>query len=158
MKKILPILLIAILSLSICACGNEETATDQEPAAEEPAEIVIVDNETCTFKITEASVDETWGYILKVYVENKTDQNLNISWDNAVVNGFLCDPCWGMELPAGAKSNEEIIFYNESLAENGINPADVNSIDFTLMVHDSDDWEADFIINEQFSITTDTLK
>ena len=159
MKKILS-LILALMLLSFCACSNSEAASDPEPATEEPAEIVVVDNETLTFKVTGVDNDNEWGYILEVFIENKTDMDLSVSWDQVVVNGYLCDPFWGMVIPAGAKANEEIIFYEgegTDMDANGLTPADVETIDFTLMVLENDNWEVDPIMQEQFSITPKTM-
>lgn len=156
MKKILTILLLAVLALSICACGGTDTAADQEQAAE-PAEIVVVDNENLTFKITGEDTDGFWGYTLNVFIENKTDKNLMLGWENTVVNGYACDPFWATDVPAGAKANKEISFSEESFEENGIALDEAKTIDFTLYAYDDDDWASDRIIEENFSFSTDEL-
>lgn len=111
---------------------------------------VIPDNEFCTFKINSIEADNMWGYTLKAYLENKTDLELMFSLSNVSVNGFMCDPLWAATVTSGMKSNEEISFTSESFERNGI--VDVTDITFTLSVYDNNDWAADHLVSEEFTI------
>ncbi len=110
----------------------------------------LVDNEFCTFRITKAEVDSIWGFTLKVFCENKTeDKTLMFSVDDVVVNGYMADPFWASEVAAGKKSNEEITF-SSTFDTIGITSAD--EIIFNLRVYDNDDWAADSFVDESFTV------
>ena len=112
---------------------------------------IIVDNEICTFKITKAEVDRIWGFTLKAFCENKTtDKNLMFTIDDVSVNGYMVDPFWADEIAPGKKANDDINFSSSSFDEIGIKTAD--EITFTLRVYDYDDWSADHLVEDVFSI------
>lgn len=176
MKKTLTLLTAAALLLALSGCGKEDTkqetgtdpsTTQSTTAATKPStpettttaptepeavfeEIVLVENEDITFKITAVQNDPIRGYTLKVFLENKTDKELLFTFDNTSVNGFMCDPFWAEIVAAEKKSNNSISWLNSDFEENGIE--DVEEISFTLRVYDSNDWLADDILNESFTI------
>ena len=115
------------------------------------ADEVIVENEYCAFKIVKAEVDRIWGFQLKVYCENKTaDKNLMFSVDDVSVNGYMTDPLWAEQVAPGKKSNDEITF--SSTALNKIGLTTVDEIEFTLRIHNYDDWKEDDIVNDVFTV------
>lgn len=129
-----------------------EASTETTEAIEENTfeEIVLVDNEDLTFKITAVENDDLWGYTLKVFLENKTDKELMFTLDNTSINGFMCDPFWAETVAAGKKSNTTISWFESEFEANGIET--VEQIDFTLRVYDNGDWMADDILNEEFTV------
>lgn len=174
MKKIILIMTVAVLMLSLAACGNKEPET-QPPsssttqstapttqtttpvttaaptdAEENFEEILLVDNEDVTIKITGVEHDSIWGYSLKVFLENKTDLELMFTAQNVSVNGFMCDPFWAMSVDAGKKSNTTISWLDSALEENGIEQ--VEEITFTIRAYNNGDWLAEDIFNETFTI------
>ena len=159
-KKLTSVLLALTLLLSLSACINTETTSNSESAqgsqateestAPEFQEKVFVDDENCTFKITEIEPGNLLGYTMKVYLENKTDVNLMFSWDDVSVNGFMCDPFWANSVQAGKKAVSEIWFSKDKFEELGIE--DVEDIEFTLSVYDEDDWEAPRFVEETFTL------
>lgn len=151
------------LAASLSACGSEPAATvpaGSAPIQTEPTqsttapaafeEIILRDDENCTVKITAIEEDGLWGYTLKTYLENKTDKELMFSVSNASVNGFMCDPFWAVTVSAGMKANEEIHFMEEDLKRSGIET--VTDIEYTLRVYDSNDWDAEDLVNEPVTI------
>ena len=140
--------------------ADEPAPAQEEPATDEPvpagiasytiADEVIVDDENVTFTIVKAEDDTIWGFALTAFCENKTDKTLMFSIDNVSVNGYMSDPVWAAEVAAGKKSNEEISFLSSSFETIGITSAD--EITFTLTVYDSDDWMADYYVDETFTI------
>lgn len=163
MKKTICAALAALLTLSMAGCTTgsskeETTLSTVETAIETTAtsteagfeDIVLADNENLTFKITAVENDAVWGYTMKVFLENKTDQDLMFSLNDVSVNGFMCDPYWAHTVAAGKKSNTTISWFESDFAENGIEAVD--EITFTLRVYDSNDWSADDILNETFTV------
>ena len=173
MKKTISLALAALLSLSMAACGSDDSGTipptteavtqvTTAPATEattaETTEatiaafesIVLVDNEDITFSITGIEEYGLMGYTLKVFLENKTDKELMFTLEDTSVNGFMCDPFWAETVVAGKKSNTTISWFESDFRENGIES--VEDITFTLRVYDNDDWMADNILKEVFTV------
>lgn len=110
------------------------------------SEKVIVDNDDICFIILENTVDSIWGYTLKCYLENKTDKSVMFNWDDVSVNGFMIDPFWAREIAPGMRGYSDINFSDSEFEENGI--TEVEEIEFTFNVHDSDDWFANDLFDE----------
>jgi len=104
-------------------------------------EIVIVDDDICTLKITEIDPNGDWGFTFKVYCENKTNNAIGFYIDYASINGYMCDPYWGTELPAGKKENSSFEFYHSTLRDLGI--TSVDELEFGLRILNADDWSAE---------------
>ena len=173
MKKTISLALAALLSLSMAACGSDDsgitpptteavtqvtTAPATEATTVETTEattaafesIVLVDNEDITFSITGIEEDGLMGYTLKVFLENKTDRELMFTLEDTSVNGFMCDPFWAETVVAGKKSNTTISWFESDFQENDIES--VEDITFTLRIYDNDDWMADDILKEVFTV------
>ena len=177
LKRILAAMLAIVLMVTFAACGDtskqapaevigetneavpekEESAGEEKTAEEEVAapeitftEQILVDDENCTVKITGIEEDAIWGYTLKVFLENKTDLELMYSVDMVSVNGYMCDPFWGTSVTAQMKANEEISFATESFERNGIETP--SEISFTLRVSDYNDWAADALVEQEFTV------
>lgn len=163
LKKWFAVCLIFALLLGLPACGGEAAGSEVQPGGEpsvpvsesperqEPQaeakedfeEIVLVDDENCTFKITGIDADGTWGYTWKVYLENKsTDKNMMFSLSNCAVNGAMSDPLWAESVAAGMKSNTEVYWLESSFEDYGFKQVTV--VDGILRVYDDDDWLTDY--------------
>ena len=160
------------LVLSLAACGNtssseeatpstsestteasgEETdpSTDTDKQGEEFSPLTLVDNDQVTVTITGVAENGFWGYTLKVFLENKTDKELMFSTDAVSVNGFMCDPFWAASVASGKKANEEISFSESDFEKNGIEA--VEEIVFTLQIYDSNNFLAENVLEETFTI------
>lgn len=165
MKRTFTLLLTLIMLVMLAACGTEAATGDpvtlsptagadnviKNESTEEPKiafeEITVVDNEYCTIKITDIEPDNIWGYTLKAYLENKSeDKTFMFSIESAAINGVQADPFFATEVAAGKMSNKEISFSDSNLSANGIH--DFTDIALTFRVYDSDDWSADNVALE----------
>lgn len=127
--------------------STTEAATEPAPTFEE---VVIVDNDECTIKITDIDPSNIWGYTLKVFLENKSpDKTYMYAIRGASVDGIDTDPGFAAEVAPGKKSNKEISFSDDMLEELGI---DFTDIEMTFRVYDSDDWSADPVAFETVNI------
>ena len=170
-QKMMAFLFAVALAFSLAACSaseNETTGTTSGSTPSKPAESssskptvttapsgataeqVLVEDENITVKVTGTQEDSLWGYTLKVYLENNTDKELMFSVDDVSVNGFMCDPFWASTVSAGKKANEKITFSEAAFAENGIEA--VEEITFTLHVYDSNDFTAESVLKETFTV------
>ena len=112
---------------------------------------VIVDSDAVTFLIEGVDDELADFYTLRCYLSNKTGSNLMFSLENVSVNGFMVDPFWAMAVSAGKQAYSDIIFYREDLEAQDIEV--VQNIEFKLLVSDSDDWEADYLLDEVYTFT-----
>lgn len=172
-SKILSMIAVAALVFTMVACSSTgsdvETGTDPivttttpvqttvpatttQPETTVPlfSEITLVDNENCTVIVKSVDPDNLFGYTLNVYLENKTDMELMFSVDKVSVNGFMCDPFWASTVSAGKKANQQISFSKSDFEANGI--TEVTDISFTLNVYDNNDWTADYLVEETFTV------
>lgn len=127
---------------------NADTAVFPEYQHTE-GETVIVQNDDFTFIIQNVDDELADYYTLNCYISNNTGKNLMISWDNVSVNGFMVNPFWAISVAAGKQAYSEIIFFRSDLEKQDIEV--VQNIEFNLLVSDSDDWEADYLINEIYT-------
>lgn len=172
MKRITAMILVLTLLLALAACGTTTTtptenngnssettaaATDEaaapaETKAEEISfeEVIAVDNEQCTIKITTIVEDAFWGYTLKAYLENKsTDKNYMFSITSASINGVMANPLFASEVAAGKKANESISF---SDSEMDADIGEYTDIELNFRVYDSDDFMADPVAEQSVHI------
>lgn len=110
-------------------------------------DIVLLDNEEISF-IMIGSESDGYSYNANFFVQNKTETDLSISASNVSVNGYMLDPYWGVDLPAGKCIYSAAAWYNDNLEENGID--EVENIEFTLLGYDESTWEE--CINESIMI------
>ena len=131
--------------------GVSDTGTaDNSADAQSTFSQVLVDTEDLYFAIKQARTDAALGYEWKVYIENRTDQNLMFSFEKVSVNGVMCDPFWAEVITAGKKGNCEITWMRDSFAERGIE--DVAQVDFTLNVYNDDDYTQAPLMRDPFTV------
>ncbi len=129
---------------------SQVTTPPTTATGEKFEEIVLVDNDTATVKITGIEEDSIWGYTLKVFLDNKTDKELMFTVEKVSVNGFMIDPFWAAAVDGGKKANESISFMDSDFQDNGIEA--VEEIALTLRVYDNGDWLAQDLINQSVTI------
>ena len=147
----------AKITFTLSAMDNEDFMAD--PLLEEPCtiypygkgayddvfqytsdsdDVVIFDTEEYTMIVTAIDPENLWGYAAKVYVENKTDVSLMFSVDSAAINDFQIDPLWSMVVPAHMKSFSEVSWFEEEMADQGIET--VEKIWLEVSVTNWDNW------------------
>lgn len=130
--------------------STEVTTVPTETTAPAFAQITLVEDENCTVILKSVDENSLFGYALNVFLENKTDKELMYTVDNVSVNGYMCDPFWAATVAAGKKANEQITFMESELTSNGI--TEVEDITFTLKVYDSNDWTAEYLVEQDFTV------
>lgn len=132
MKKLISLFAALFMLLNTMALADDITFS----------EMIVVDNEECTIKITAIDPDDWMGFALKVYLENKSSTKTYMySVDNASINGLASDPFWATEVSPGKKANSTISFMDSTLKEQGITK--YTDIELSFRVYDTDDWMAD---------------
>jgi len=173
MSKIWKRVLAVTMVVGLTACGsgeadnvtskpaeNAEENASSEAAAETTAaetvqtsnyefpETAIVDNDQVSFIIKSIKNDGK-DYEWTVYLENKTDLNLMYTIDEVSVNDFMSDPFWARSVSGGMKANEVISWYG--LSNDGVK-LPVTTTEFRLKIYDDDDWMADKLVDDVFTI------
>lgn len=169
MKKLAVGILAVLIGITATACGsstekatkNENTQTTEmvsEPTdrirdSEEIAfeELLAIDNDECSIKITGIDPDDIWGYTLKTQLENKSmDKTYMYSVESAALNGVQCTILFATEVAPGKKANKEISFSDDELQDNGVGKYTV--IEVTFRVYDSNDWTAEPVAHEKICL------
>lgn len=122
------------------------TYPDRVPA---PGETVIVDNEDLKFTIESANKDDYWGYLLHLYVENRTDATIYLAWSDLSVNGFEAVPNWKDTVLSGMRKLSSAYISNGILEANGI--TNVEEIEFKLVVRNLHDYYDEIYLDETFT-------
>lgn len=151
MKKILKALICGFITCGLLACsqGTHESETvESKKDSIVFEETTLVDDDNTSFTIN--SISDSGDLSLKVSMKNKSNLNLMYSIDDVSINGLVEDPFWAKEVTAGNKANSSIDFYSHVLKEDGID--EVTKITFTLNIYDNDDWMADRLVQEEFTI------
>ena len=114
----------------------------------EPADTdqILYDDDKCTVIATGVREDDIWGYVVDLFIDNKTDKNIVIDAEDVSVNGYMAEPYFAHALPAGKSAFTEMSWSDSDLEENGI--TEVEEIEFTLRVYDNDDWSGDDLVNQ----------
>ncbi|MBR5825719.1 MAG: hypothetical protein IKY78_01395 [Clostridia bacterium] len=175
MKKLISLLLAAVLLFSLTACSDkeekeEETTTETEAVIEttEPVEettaptdekeeededfsaVTVIDNEYCKIEVTGLSED-LFGTVLNVTAENKTtDKNLFFATENCSINGVAVESVFSENVTAGNKAVSSISFLDDNLTENGI--TEYTDIEIAFRVYDGDDWTGDDLVKRSAHI------
>ena len=111
---------------------------------------LLFENDACAIYVVGYGHDSLWGYTMTLYLENRSDNNLMFSADGVAVNGFMCDPFWVKSVAAGKKAVTDVSWSDDKFEENGIDNVEV--ITFPIRVYDSDNWLADDVVNQTFTI------
>ncbi len=163
MKKLLALLLSALILLSLAACSGsgDEAPTTATPPATTPApqptaapteapteppamaETVLIDSDIAAVRIMGADHNDHTGMQLRIQCENRSDRTLLYSWDMVSVCGYMYDPFWAEEVAPGKIANSTVYLDTYQLEQMGI--TSVDEIAFTLRIVDSENWmEAPF--------------
>lgn len=134
---------------------NQPTAQDEITSTEKTeitfTEMVVVNNDQCSIKITGIDPDDMWGYAINISLENKSpDTNYSFAVKEAAVNGVEVTTLFAKEVAAAKKANGSVDISSSSLEKNGI--VDYTDIELTFRVSDADDWMADDIVLETVNI------
>lgn len=124
-------------------------AADRKPVDKE---VVVVDNDDCTFILQGASDKEILGYGVNCYFENKTDKMLTVTWNSTKVNGQDVIAYYAEEVLPGSRGYSKALFLQGSLEEKGITDnADVKEIAGTLKVYTSDEKTPETLVEQEFT-------
>jgi hypothetical protein len=141
---------------TIYPLGEDAAQNNTREAGEN--DVTLFETDQCAMRVTGVDPNGDMGYTLDVTLINNTDQDVYFSVENASINGIMCDPFWASEVAAGKSSNTEISWATDTLSEAGLDASSVTTIDLPVRVSASDDFTADAIMDQTFTLTGEQLQ
>ena len=115
-------------------------------------EMTVVDNESCTIKITGIEEDNIWGNKFNVYLENKTpDKDLTFTVVSGSIDGIEFIPTLYNTVSAGKKANEAIYFIDSQIDEDEDNYG-FTDIEFTFSVTEAENYFSEPVFKDSVHI------
>ena len=112
---------------------------------------VYIDNDECSIKVLSIDPYSSWGYTIKVQLENKSsDKTYMFSIGDTSVNGVMYSTIFATEVAPEKQAIKEITFSTTTLNKYGV--VDFTDIEIAFRVYDSDDWSADDVVDETINI------
>lgn len=122
------------------------------PRMPRPGDTVLFDSADCAMTITGFDPENAWGYTVKVYLENRTEDDLMFSLGDTTVNGYPCDPCWAVTVAPGKRACSAISWLPEDFAAAGINR--VEQIALPVRVYKADSLTDGYLMEKTFLLTS----
>lgn len=132
-------------TFTVTPYGEDAVTTVERDSQETDIPLLATDDYTVT--ITGISTDE-WGYNWDLYLENNSQQDVMVTFDQVCVDGILCDPFWAESVPAGKKSSTTMTWYQD-FSEYGITEPTI--IEGLLNICDDDTYEDYYL--DTFTVT-----
>lgn len=107
---------------------------------------VIIDNDYVSVIVTGYEIDDIFGYTVKLFLINKTDENVMFSVDEASVNGYMADPFYAKEVKARKCAFSSMQWSDTILEESNID--DVEEIEFNFRAYDVERLSDECFANE----------
>ena len=117
--------------------------------------VVLVDTDECSITLTGTKIDDIWGPVIKLTLENKTDDvTLNFDINEAYVNDSCTSLFLYTDVAPGKKANEEVSLYTDDLVKYGLEK--ITKIDIAFEVTDVEaEWDDEPIAYEEVTIYTE---
>jgi hypothetical protein len=93
--------------------------------------------------------DDFIGEYILFYMYNSLNNPINISAHDVSVNGFMIDPLFSCNIPAGKHMIEKLYFFDSDLEENDIER--LEDVEITLRIYDPETWE-DIAYSDPFHV------
>ena len=134
--------------LTVCPMG--ESAVREYPREARDSDIVLIDNDSCRIVIYEIGHRPLFGYTVYLYMENKTDERLLFSLEDAAINGIRMDPVWTTEVTAGNRAYSYFSWFDGELEENGIRA--IGDLILHMKVYNENDMFADPLVDKSITV------
>ncbi len=135
-------------SVHVYPFGEDKAETFVRQPAD--SDTVLADNDDVSVIVTGYDPDNMWGYTVNMYILNKSDKRLMVSIEDASVNGFMADPFFATSVNPQRCEFTSVSWTDSALEENGI--SEVEEIEFSLIVHDYDDYMADPVVSQTVTL------
>ncbi len=170
MKKLLCIILAALLVLSFAACVSPSDSDIQKPLDvstnngdgsqknEQPetqeatiTETVLVDEAGVKVTAKRLETNGFFGPEVKLLIENNSGKDLTFQCRNASVNGYMAETMMSVDVVNGKKANDALTFLSTDLEACGITT--IADMEFSFHIFTTADWE-DYLDTPQLQLKT----
>lgn len=83
--------------------------------------------------------DSFWGIDVYFYIENNSNKDITIQVEDTSANGFMMEPVFSEDIPAGKKVYSSMSFYDDDLEENDVSK--IEEIETEFIVFDMDTYD-----------------
>ena len=83
-------------------------------------ELIVDEEDVKIYYLNTKSDKDLGGINVNIFVENNTDKQITITAEDVSVNGFMIDPVFIIDIPAGKKAYDALYFYDDELEKNDI--------------------------------------
>ena len=136
-------------AFTVYPLGQDDSADKNVVRKLTLADQILVDNRDCTILVTGFEPDNSWGYVMNLYLVNKTDQDLVFNVDDSWINDNPCFTYWTEIVTAGNAAYSSILWEKADLEESEIQV--VRKISLPMLVY-SDQETEEALIDETFKI------
>ena len=136
-------------SFTVYPDGQDEDADTNDVRKLTLADQILVDNKDCTVLVTGFEPDNSWGFVMNLYLVNKTDKDLIFSAEDSLINENPCYMYWTEIVTGGNAAYSSVLWEKGDLDESEIQL--VRKISFPLYVF-SDQNIAEPLIDSSFLI------
>ena len=136
-------------AFTVYPLGQDDSADKNVVRKLTLADQILVDNRDCTILVTGFEPDNSWGYVMNLYLVNKTDQDLVFNVDDSWINDNPCFTYWTEIVTAGSAAYSSILWEKADLEESEIQV--VRKISLPMLVY-SDQETEEALIDETFKI------
>ena len=136
-------------AFTVYPLGQDDSADKNVVRKLTLADQILVDNRDCTILVTGFEPDNSWGYVMNLYLVNKTDQDLVFNVDDSWINDNPCFTYWTEIVTAGNAAYSSILWEKADLEESEIQV--VRKISLPMLVY-SDQNTGGPLIDETFQI------
>ena len=98
------------------------------------SDTILADTEELQIIATGCKADESGGFTVSLYLENRTENDYSLTLENVKVNGQRCDPLWTRELVGGRRSFSDVSWFGADLESMEIYT--VTRVEFDLVAAD----------------------
>ena len=89
-------------------------------SADKDSHYYLIANDLCSLTVTAIRPNDPEGYVLSGVAKNFTNSELVFSLRSAVINGYLLEPDWSLNVSAHGEQNFRIVWDRAALAQCGI--------------------------------------
>lgn len=181
MKRLLAIVLAAVLLVALVACGvdgggqlqkpsdvssggentkptKSEEGQQTEPQQTEPQtqeatveEAVVLDEKGVKITVKRLEDKGLFGPELKLLLENESGVDLTVQVRDCSINGYMIEPMMSVDVADGKKANDGITFMRSDLEACGIDT--IADMEFSFHIFTTEDWET-FMDTEKIQVQT----
>lgn len=158
MKKFTAFILAMVLAFTLVGCGKSGPQLTQNTTEENTFdEILLFDNEYCSCSVVNIYPNGNCGCDIRVSCTNKTPDTMigfmnDSQLANENINGAPMEPSFLVTVEPGTTELSTIRFFTADLEKNNINPDDIKTICFDMIVFNWDNWSANPYVNGEFTL------